>query len=52
MPLSLQELDITDLTDNVIEDLAEKCTFFGARTIGHYIELNKKDIMEIYQAAR
>lgn len=51
MPTSVKELGI-EVTDEQIEELAEKCTFFGRRTIGVVKALGKEDIMKIYAAAR
>lgn len=51
MPTSLHELGI-DVTDDQIEELAEKCSFGQTRTIGVVKKLNKADIIEIYKAAR
>lgn len=51
MPISVKELGI-EVTDEQIEELAEKCTFFGRRTIGVVKALGKEDIMKIYAAAR
>lgn len=51
MPTSIKKLGI-EVTDEQIEELAEKCTFFGRRTIGGVRALGKEDIMKIYAAAR
>ena len=51
MPTSLTELGIT-VTDQQIEELAEKCSFGQTRTIGIVKKLDKQDIIKIYQAAR
>ncbi len=51
MPTSVHELGI-DLTDEQIEELAEKCSFHQTRTIGVVKKLDKADIIEIYKAAR
>lgn len=51
MPTSLRELGIT-VTDQQIEELAEKCSFGQTRTIGIVKKLDKQDIINIYQAAR
>lgn len=51
MPINLKELGI-DLTDGQIEELAIKCTFFGKRKIGAFMELGKEEIMEILKMAR
>ena len=52
MPISLAELGLPNITDAQIDELAEKCTFFGKRTIGHYVDLGKEDIIKIYQMAK
>lgn len=51
MPITLKELGV-DPTDEEIEELAEKATFFGKRTIGSFQILDKEDIVAIYTAAR
>ncbi len=51
MPTSMKELGV-EVTDAQIEELAEKCTLFGRRTIGCVKQLGKEDIMKIYEMAR
>lgn len=51
MPVSIRELGVT-VTDAQIEELAEKCTFFGRRTVGCVKALGKEDLMKIYAMAR
>lgn len=51
MPVRLSELGI-DVTDDAIDEMSEKCTFFGKRTIKDYIELTKDEIKEIFNLAR
>ncbi|MGE9942953.1 iron-containing alcohol dehydrogenase [Bariatricus sp. SGI.161] len=51
MPTSISELGI-QVTDAQIEELAEKCSFFGRRTVGCVKVLGKEDIMNIYKMAR
>lgn len=51
MPTSIRELGV-EVTDEQIEELAEKCTFFGRRTVGCVKALAKEDIMSIYKMAR
>ncbi len=51
MPVTLKELGL-DLSDEEIDTLAEKATFFGKRTIGAFQILDKEDILDIYTAAR
>ncbi len=50
MPVRLTELGI-DITDKQIEEMSDKCTFFGARTLPDYVELDKEKISEIYKLA-
>lgn len=52
MPVTTTQLLGRELTDAEIEELAEKCTFFGKRTIGGMKVLNKQDMIEIYKASR
>lgn len=51
MPTSIKELGV-DVTDAQIDELAEKCTFFGKRTVGCVKKLGKEDLVAIYTAAR
>jgi alcohol dehydrogenase YqhD (iron-dependent ADH family) len=51
MPVTMTELGVQP-TDSQIEELAEKCSFFGGRTLGVVIPLVKSDLIKIYQAAR
>lgn len=51
MPTSIHELGVT-LTDEQIEELTYKCTFFGTRTIGNFRKLDHDDIRQIYKMAR
>jgi alcohol dehydrogenase YqhD (iron-dependent ADH family) len=51
MPINLSELGIGTLSDAQINELAEKCTFFGKRTIGTLKPLNAEDVKAIYHMA-
>ena len=51
MPTSLAALGIRP-SDAQIQELAEKCVFFGKRTIGNFKVLNGEDVAKIYQRAR
>ncbi len=51
MPTSLTELGV-EVTDEQIQELAEKCTFFGKRTVGCVKKLGKEDLVAIYTMAR
>ena len=46
MPVRLSELDIDD---SRFDEMAEKCTFFGKRTLPDYIEIGKKEMLDIYR---
>lgn len=51
MPTSLKELGV-EPSEEQIAKLAEKCSFFGKRTIGIVKKLNQDDMQAIYRAAR
>lgn len=51
MPTCLSELGCGVLTEDVLEDLAFRCTFRGARTIGTFKVLSYEDILAIYRMA-
>ena len=51
MPTSLRELGVQP-TEEQMGELADKCCFHGARTIGCVKKLKRDDIYRIYQAAR
>ncbi|MGI5856306.1 MAG: iron-containing alcohol dehydrogenase [Candidatus Merdivicinus sp.] len=46
MPVRLSELDVDGAK---FDEMAEKCTFFGKRTLPDYIELGKKEMLDIYR---
>ena len=48
MPVRLSELDVDD---SKLEEMAEKCTFFGKRVLKDYMPLDKKEIIDIYRLA-
>ena len=48
MPVRLRELEVDD---SKFEEMAEKCTFFGRRTIGSLKVLGKEEIKDVYRAA-
>ena len=52
MPVNLRELGVGVLTEEQIDELAEKCTYFGRRTIGQFKVLGKEDIKAIYRMAQ
>lgn len=47
MPTRLSDLGI-EITDANIEEMAEKCTFFGKRKLTDYKMLGKEEIIEIF----
>lgn len=51
MPASVGEMDI-QLTDEQIEELADKGTEGDTKTMGNFRELSKKDLIEIFKMAR
>jgi alcohol dehydrogenase YqhD (iron-dependent ADH family) len=51
MPINIKELGY-ELSDEQINELADKCTNGETRTIGSVIKLHKSDIIEIYKKAR
>ena len=40
-----------NLTEEELEELARRCTFYGQRTIGAFRVLGYEDILEIYRLA-
>jgi alcohol dehydrogenase len=52
MPVTITELIGKKISDQVIAELAEKCTFFNRRKIGGFVVLDKPQIIDIYTAAR
>jgi alcohol dehydrogenase YqhD (iron-dependent ADH family) len=52
LPVGLKALNVGEISDAVIDELAEKCVFFGRRSIGAFKVLKKEDIIKIYKAAR
>lgn len=52
MPISMSELLGKEVSDEDIEIMAEKCTNGQTRTIGTFMVLDKKDIIEVYKMAK
>lgn len=52
MPVTIRELLGKEISDEIIAELAEKCTFFGKRRIGGLAVLDNPQIINIYKAAR
>ena len=51
MPTNIRELGY-ELSGEQINELAEKCTYYGTRTIGSFKKLGREDIVKIYEMAR
>lgn len=51
MPTNFKELGIGTLTDAELDELAYRCTYFGARTIGNLVVLDQKKIRDVYALA-
>ncbi len=51
MPVRLTELGAGEISEEQLEDLAWRCTFYGARKVGQFQPLEKEDILAIYRAA-
>ena len=51
MPAALTELGVTP-TDEQIKEMAQKCVFFGKRTVGGFKVLKAEDVEKIYQMAK
>ncbi len=51
MPTNLKELGV-NATQQQLEQMTEKCTFFGKRTVGSLMVLGKKEILEIFTNAQ
>ena len=51
MPINLSQLGIGKLTDDQIDELANKCVYFGKRVVGSLKPLYVEDIKKIYHMA-
>ena len=51
MPICFSNLGIGVQDDEIIRDLAVRCTFYGERTIGQFKVLGEEDIYQIYKLA-
>ena len=49
MPTCLSELCGDTLEEDVLAELALRCTFFGKRTLPDYITLDKEEIIDIFK---
>ncbi|MPN27018.1 hypothetical protein SDC9_174445 [bioreactor metagenome] len=52
MPISISELIGKELTDEEIEDLAVRCTFYGSRKVGAFVSLDHDELKKIYTMAK
>ncbi|MBP0963037.1 MAG: NADH-dependent alcohol dehydrogenase, partial [Oscillospiraceae bacterium] len=52
MPTTTTEMLGRETTEEVMQELAVKCTYFGARTVGNMKVLGEKEILEVYRNAR
>lgn len=50
MPVSIAQLD-AGVKETDVEELAEKCTFCGKRTLAGIMEFGKKEMMDVYLMA-
>ena len=48
MPITIPEMRGRRLTDEEIDDMAAKATWFGRRTLGNFLVLDKDEIAKIY----
>lgn len=51
MPTCFTALGIGVLSEAQLSELAERCTFFGARTVGKFRVLGHEDLLAVYRAA-
>ncbi|MBQ0022698.1 MAG: iron-containing alcohol dehydrogenase [Prevotellaceae bacterium] len=52
MPISIHELIGREITDAEIEEMADKCSNYGASTVGCLKVLSREDMVKIYQMAK
>ena len=51
MPVSIPQLPCGKLPDDILEELATRCTYYGTRTIGSFRVLGHNEILAIYTMA-
>ena len=49
MPITVAEMLGRRMTEEEIEDLTVKATWFGKRTLGNFMVLDKDEIRKVYQ---
>lgn len=52
MPTNFEELGLSEITDEVIQQMADNCLLGNTKSIGHLKELNRDEIIKIYKMAR
>ena len=52
MPVNIHELIGREITDSEIEEMADKCSNYGANTVGCLKELKREDMVAIYKMAK
>jgi hypothetical protein len=51
MPVRFSDLDVGVQDDGVLRELADRCVFYGKRTIGKFKVLDRDAVYQIYRAA-
>ena len=51
MPTCFSELGIGVQNEEILGELADRCSFYGKRKIGSFKELDRQDIYQIYKLA-
>lgn len=51
MPTCFTELGIGVQSEEILKELADRCVYYGKRTVGGFKVLDKKDVYEIYKHA-
>jgi alcohol dehydrogenase YqhD (iron-dependent ADH family) len=51
MPTCFTELGIGIQNEDILEELADRCVFYGERTVGGFKVLDKEDVYQIYKLA-
>ena len=52
MPINIRDLVGKEITDEDIEDMAEKCSKGGTVRVGNFMPIDKAMIIDIYKRAR
>ena len=50
-PTCFTELGIGVQSEEILFELADRCVFYGSRTVGHFKVLNRDDVYQIYKMA-